>query len=98
MGNQEVKEARQEIEYTGANSEADEEKLALLLNSGTQVLKIKSLTKANENKAKELEALRAEKISLQAEVEKFAKTNEDLFAQNEELQDLNLQQLTELAG
>ena len=32
---QKVKEARQEIEYTGANSEADEEKLALLLNSGT---------------------------------------------------------------
>ena len=30
-----VEEARKDIEYTGSNSEQDEEKLAILLNSGT---------------------------------------------------------------
>ena len=82
-----VEEARKDIEYTDGNSEQDEEKLAILLNSGTQVLKIKSLERAIKSKDKELEALRAEKTSLQIEVEKVAKTNEEIFAQNEELQD-----------
>ena len=93
-----VEEARKDIEYTGGNSEQDEEKLAILLNSGTQVLKIKSLERAIKSKDKELEALRTEKISLQSEVEKVAKTNEEIFAQNEELQDQNLKQLSQLAG
>ena len=43
-----VEEARQDIEYTGANSEADEDKLAILLNNATLNLKVKNLTKANE--------------------------------------------------
>ena len=30
-----MEEARKDIEYTGANSEADEDKLAIILNSGT---------------------------------------------------------------
>ena len=51
---QRVEEARKEIEYTGGNNENDEEKLAILLNSGTQVLKIKSLERANKAKDKEL--------------------------------------------
>ena len=38
-----------------------------------------------KSKDKELEALRTEKTSLQSEVEKVAKTNEEIFAQNEEL-------------
>ena len=74
-----VTEARQEIEYTGANNEADEERLALLLNNGTQVLKIKGLQRAVASKDKELAELKAEKVSLQIEVEKFAKTNDELF-------------------
>ena len=95
---QKVNEARQEIEYTGANNEADEDKLALLLNNGTKVLQIKNLRKANDRKDKEIEGLKAEKLSLQTEVEKFEKTNEELFIQNEELNEQNHKLLSDLAG
>ena len=82
---QKVNEARQEIEYTGANNEADEDRIALLLNNGTQVLRIKNLERQNNAKSKEIQTLKEEKLTLQAEVEKFANTNDDLFAQIEEL-------------
>ena len=53
------------------NDEADEDKLAILLTNGTQVLKIKSLERKIKNKDEESEALRAQQQSLQEEVEKF---------------------------
>lgn len=83
---QKVKDAKQQIEYNnGENNEADEERIALLLNNGTQVLKIKNLERQANAREREIKLLKEEKLTLQAEVEKFAKTNDELYQQNEEL-------------
>ena len=54
-----------------SNDDADEDKLAILLSNGTQVLKIKSLERTIKSKDQESETLRAQQQSLQDEVEKF---------------------------
>ena len=71
--------------YTAANTEDDEQKIELLLRTGTLTFQIRDLKRDVKRLTKELEVAQQREKDLSEEVETYCQKNEELFAQNEKL-------------
>lgn len=75
----EIEQARAEgVIYSGSNTQDDEDRIALLLRTGTLALKIKSLESALKKSKDEITGAKAREDEQQKEMFNFMEQNEKL--------------------